>query len=79
MEKLKAIKNYLIDIIYDKMEEKTLDMVPTCELGEIIDMIKDLSETMYYCSIVTTMENASYEEQEEYVEKKVVAPLLTRN
>jgi hypothetical protein len=33
-----------------------LDTIDAKEMGEVIDMIKDLSETMYYCSIVKAME-----------------------
>ena len=36
-------------------ELKTVD---TKELGEVIDMIKDLSETLYYCEIYKQMEEA---------------------
>ena len=55
MEKLKEIKNALIKSVYEKLD--CLDYIHTEELGEVIDMIKDLSETMYYCSIVETMEH----------------------
>lgn len=30
---------------------KNIDKVNSHELGEIIDMIKDLAETAYYCSM----------------------------
>jgi hypothetical protein len=33
-----------------------LKKVDTKELGEVIDMIKDLAETMYYCEIYKQME-----------------------
>ena len=33
-----------------------LDEVDTKELGEAIDMIKDLEEAMYYCTITKAME-----------------------
>jgi hypothetical protein len=39
-----------------------LKKVDTKELGEVIDMIKDLSETMYYCSVVEAMEDAADKE-----------------
>lgn len=55
MEKLKEIKDALIKSVYEKLDY--LDCVHTEELGEVIDMIKDLSETMYYCSIVEAMEH----------------------
>jgi hypothetical protein len=33
-----------------------LDSVDAKELGEAIDMIKDLSEAIYYCTITEAME-----------------------
>jgi hypothetical protein len=37
-------------------EMHDLERVSANELGEVIDMIKDLSEAMYYSSIVAAME-----------------------
>ena len=39
-----------------------LDEVDTKELGEAIDMIKDLEEAMYYCTITKAMEQKEYEQ-----------------
>lgn len=59
MEKLKEMKERLVDAA--KMElDKGIDNVNTEELGEVVDMIKDLSEACYYCSIVEAMEEESY-------------------
>lgn len=55
MEMLKEIQKTLVKIVYGELD--CLDNVHTKELGEVIDMIKDLSETMYYCSIVKAMEH----------------------
>ena len=41
----------------------------THELGEVIDMIKDLEEAGYYCSIIQAMKEASPEEIHYYTEK----------
>jgi hypothetical protein len=38
-----------------------LDTVDTKELGEAIDMIKDLSEAIYYCTITEAMEKKDEE------------------
>lgn len=46
-----------------------LSCVDTHELGEVIDMIKDLEEAKYYCSITEAMEEASKEEILYYTEK----------
>ena len=39
-----------------------LACVDAHELGEVIDMIKDLEEAKYYCSITEEIEKASEEE-----------------
>lgn len=54
MEELKQIKDILVDEVQNQMHN--LHGVNAKELGEVIDMIKDLSETMYYCSVVKAME-----------------------
>lgn len=55
MEQLKMIKETLINQVQGQMGN--LEHVHTKELGEVIDMIKDLSEASYYCSIVEAMED----------------------
>ena len=60
MEELKQIKEILVDQVQSQMHN--LHGVNAKELGEVIDMIKDLSETMYYCSIVQAMEEGQYQE-----------------
>ena len=57
MKKLKEIKNELVKKVYSEIEN--FDCLHTEELGEVIDMIKDLSEAIYYCSIVEAMENGT--------------------
>ena len=42
-----------------------LDTVDTEELGQAIDMIKDLEQAKYYCSIVKAMEEAEEDEPKE--------------
>lgn len=54
MEKLKCIEDTLLDAIKCYMED--LPMVNTKELGEAIDMVKDLEQAIYYCSISKAME-----------------------
>ena len=46
-----------------------LACVDAHELGEVIDMIKDLEEAKYYCSITEAMEKASEGEILYYTEK----------
>ena len=54
MDKLKAIKCALVNKVYDHLDD--LDTLCVEELGEVIDMIKDLSKAIYYCTIVEAME-----------------------
>lgn len=46
MEKLKHIKDCLISVVEEQMAD--LHEVDTHELGEIIDMIKDIEQAEYY-------------------------------
>ena len=77
MEKLKWIKEELVTQVSEQM--KDLSAVNTHELGEVIDMIKDLSECMYYCSVVEAMEETTddKEMQRHYLDKYL--PEQTRN
>jgi hypothetical protein len=61
MHRLKEIKSCLTDMVQTEMHD--LERVDAHEMGEVIDMIKDLSEAMYYCSIVDAMEHATDEEK----------------
>ena len=54
MEQLKMIKDQIIAQVAGQMGN--LKDVNTKELGEAIDMIKDLSEAMYYCTVQKAME-----------------------
>ncbi len=62
MERLKMMKESLMSCAQSQMSH--LDSVDAKELGEVIDMIKDLEEAMYYCSIVKSMEKREKEEKE---------------
>ena len=62
MEQLKNIKHCLMAQLQSQMGH--LDTVDTKELGEVVDMVKDLEEAMYYCSIVKAMEES--EEEKKY-------------
>ena len=58
-ETLKTMKHMLIEATYEQV--KNLECVDYKELGEAIDMIKDLEEALYYCTVVEAMENPSEE------------------
>lgn len=57
MERLKAIKDQLLAQVEAQMGD--LKCVDAKELGEVIDMIKDLAQTMYYCEVYKAMEENS--------------------
>ena len=55
MEHLKKIKCKLVNCVYEELEHNW-ENINLGELGEVIDMIKDLEKSIYYESIVTAME-----------------------
>lgn len=55
MEHLKKIKSKLVNCVYEELEHNW-ENIKLGELGEVIDMIKDLEKSIYYESIVTAME-----------------------
>ena len=50
---LERMQEKMITYVHDHV--KDLSMVDTCELGQAIDIIKDLSEAIYYHTIVESM------------------------
>lgn len=53
MEQLKSIKKCLVSQVQTQLGD--LRSTNAKELGEVIDMIKDLEEAMYYCAITQAM------------------------
>lgn len=53
MEQLKSIKDNLVAQVQGQMGN--LQEVNAKELGEVVDMVKDLEEAIYYCTIVEAM------------------------
>ena len=64
MEQLKHMKETLVNCVQSQMSH--LDTVDTEELGDVIDMIKDLAEAIYYCSITKAMEGKEKEGGNQY-------------
>ena len=65
MKRLYHIKDILIDEV--KSQVSNLECVDTKELGEAIDMIKDLEEAIYYCTITEAMHSkGEWEEPTRY-------------
>lgn len=53
IERLKHMKESLMCCVESQMAH--LDEVDAEELGEVIDMIKDIEEAIYYCTVVEAM------------------------
>ena len=65
IEKLKTIQETLASEA--ELQIHNLECVDAKELGEVIDIIKDIEETIYYCTITKAMENGSnYEDMRYY-------------
>lgn len=65
MERLKHMKETLIGCVQTQLSD--IHNVDTHELGEVIDMIKDLEEAMYYCTITKAMEEKEKEPTKYYI------------
>lgn len=52
---LKEIKEILVEEVYKQTE--CLDAVNTKEMGEVVDMIKDIEKTLYYATLIETMKH----------------------
>lgn len=63
MEQLKHLKDTLTDQVQAQM--CNLAAVDAKELGEVVDMIKDLEEAIYYCTIVEVMEGKEHYEDKQ--------------
>lgn len=64
MERLKAMKEQLTSLVQSELSH--CETADTHELGEAVDMIKDLAETMYYCTITEAMEGQDKKEPRYY-------------
>ena len=60
-EALKTMKEQLISCVQGQLGD--LSKVNAKELGEAVDMIKDLAEAIYYCTITDSMEKSDDKEQ----------------
>lgn len=56
IEEMKTMKTQLMSCVQSQLGD--LSKVDAEELGEAIDMIKDLSEAIYYCTITESMEKS---------------------
>ena len=76
MERLKSMKDSLIACVQGQMGN--LAEVDAHELGEVVDMIKDLEEAIYYCTITEAMKESEKEPDKnnniQYYSERVVYP-----
>lgn len=49
--------------------ESGIENVDTCEMGKVVDMMKDLSEAMYYRTLTKAMDESNFEETLEMFER----------
>jgi hypothetical protein len=59
MEKVKEIMEKLEEVMHSQFD-KGIENVDTHEMGQVVDIYKDLSEAKYYCALVEAMEKAEY-------------------
>ena len=64
MEKLKSIKECLVAQVQNQLGN--LANVDAKELGEVVDMVKDMEEAIYYKTITKAMEGKERHEEERY-------------
>jgi len=72
MEHIKEIMCIVAEEAYEQLKHNK-DKVDTHELGEVVDMVKDMAEACYYCSVVEAMEDAN-KEKEEYESRRYYTP-----
>lgn len=70
MEQLKKMKECLIGMVEGQVYGN-LDKVDANELGEAIDMIKDLAEAIYYCTITDAMEGGAESKKRHHYPKEM--------
>ena len=57
MERMKMLKECLMNKLTEQMGH--LEDVDAKEMGEVVDMVKDLTEAEYYCEVVKSMKRAT--------------------
>lgn len=62
MQRLKKLKQSILSCTESQVNGH-LEQVDTKQLGEAVDMIKDLEQAMYYCTIVKAMQKQEEEEK----------------
>ena len=65
IEEMKNMKTQLMSCVQSQLGH--LDKVDAKQLGEAVDMIKDLSQAIYYCTITESMEKIDKDKEEKTV------------
>ena len=60
----------LTECAKSEMDKKGIEEIDTEEFGKVTDIIKDLSEAMYYRTITVAMEESEYGEDYDYEGRK---------
>lgn len=63
VERLKHIQGILLGVVEGQMYN--LEEVDAKELGEVVDIIKDIDEAIYYCTVTKAMEEGKEHEEKE--------------
>jgi len=76
MEELKTMKQQFISAVQGELA-RGINKVDAHEMGEVVDMIKDLSEAIYYCSVTDAMDKSSQEDKDYYMDKYLPSKYYT--
>lgn len=68
IKKLHCLEEALACLLEEQME--CLEAADTVEMGEVIDMIKDIEETRYYNTLIKAMEGSSVDTEKKSPDKK---------
>lgn len=75
IDRLKRMKETLASCVEGQLGN--LKDVDAKELGEVVDMVKDLEEAIYYCTITKSMEEA--DKKEKHTEHHYYTPMYYRD
>lgn len=65
-ERLRHIEEELLETVEGHLPH--LDLIDAKEMGEVIDMIKDIEEAIYYCTVTKAMhEGKEWEPKKEQI------------
>lgn len=76
MERLRSMKERAM-LLAETGLNQDISCIDAKELGEVIDIVKDMEEAIYYCSIIEAMEKTDNEE--EYLKKYLPEMSYARN